>query len=159
MATKKKAGRKKKIPLAEFRAWLEGVEELQPDGWSPDKTQWALIRDKIDCIIIPEPAPQQATQHAPQRQPQYMGGGITPPPQHGLPPGVMPPPPVPGGVPVAPGVPPGAMVSQTPPPGVDGAPGAPNVPLPAQGPVPGVAPTIKTPDIDTTNGGFNSSFA
>jgi len=46
--TKKK---NKKITLSEFRAWLEGVEELQLDDWSPTNDQWALIRNKINNII------------------------------------------------------------------------------------------------------------
>ena len=49
MAARKK---KKDITLIEFRAWLEGVEELQPASWHPDATQWKLIRSKIDSIII-----------------------------------------------------------------------------------------------------------
>ena len=46
---------KKKYTLTEFQAWLEGVEELQPAGWSPDANQWKLIRDKISNIVEPEP--------------------------------------------------------------------------------------------------------
>lgn len=42
--------RNKKISLKEFRAWLEGVEELQPKDWSPSSEQWKLIRDKIKYI-------------------------------------------------------------------------------------------------------------
>ncbi len=47
--------RKQKQTLKEFQAWLQGVEELQPEGWSPDNTQWKLIRDKIDGIIEEKP--------------------------------------------------------------------------------------------------------
>lgn len=45
----------KKMTLNEFRAWLDGVEELQPDNWGPDAKQWKLIRDKIDSIIESQP--------------------------------------------------------------------------------------------------------
>lgn len=95
MATRK---RTKKQTLAEFRAWLSGVEELQPDDWAPTPEQWKLIRDKIDGIAEPKPpkpAPavaQQATNN-------------TPPPQHQQfqpPQGFVPPPPVPGGIPDGP---------------------------------------------------------
>ena len=48
MPAKKK---KKDITLDEFKAWLEGVEELQPTGWAPDANQWKLIRNKIECIV------------------------------------------------------------------------------------------------------------
>jgi hypothetical protein len=41
----------KKQTIAEFRAWIEGVEELQPEDWSPDASQWVLIRNRIDKII------------------------------------------------------------------------------------------------------------
>lgn len=42
--------RKTKISLKEFRAWLDGVEDLQPDDWAPTKDQWAKIRQQIDRI-------------------------------------------------------------------------------------------------------------
>ena len=41
----------KKVTLEEFRAWLSGVEEMQPDDWTPDSTQWRRIRAKIDLIV------------------------------------------------------------------------------------------------------------
>ena len=46
--------RTKKQTLSEFRAWLSGVEELQPADWAPDATQWKLIREKIDNIAEPK---------------------------------------------------------------------------------------------------------
>jgi len=48
MAKKKKAI--KKQTLNEFKAWLEGVEELQTDNWAPDKAQWDKIRTRIENI-------------------------------------------------------------------------------------------------------------
>jgi len=50
MAARKKA--MKKCTLKEFRAWLEGIEEIQPDSWSPDATQWNMIRQKIGSIEL-----------------------------------------------------------------------------------------------------------
>ena len=47
--------KKKEVTLLEFQAWLEGVEELQAKDWSPDATQWKLIRNKIKNIIAPVP--------------------------------------------------------------------------------------------------------
>lgn len=38
------------VTLSEFRAWLSGVEEMQPAGWAPDAAQWKKIRDKIATI-------------------------------------------------------------------------------------------------------------
>jgi hypothetical protein len=40
----------KRISLLEFRAWLQGVEELQPKDWFPNLEQWRLIRAKIDAV-------------------------------------------------------------------------------------------------------------
>ncbi len=60
MAAKKRI---KKQSLAEFHAWLEGVEELQPEGWAPNAVQWKLIRNKIDGIketIVEKVVEQQA---------------------------------------------------------------------------------------------------
>lgn len=69
MTTKKtnKKQNKKQYTLSEFKAWLEGIEELQPDGWSPDATQWATIRDRLLNIVeevvevqVPVPTAQQS---------------------------------------------------------------------------------------------------
>jgi hypothetical protein len=50
----------KQITISEFLMWLEGVEEMQEDDWSPDKRQWSRIRAKLNCITTP--APQQVVQ-------------------------------------------------------------------------------------------------
>lgn len=42
----------KSLSLNEFNAWLAGVEELHPVGWSPDKEQWKRIRNKISQISL-----------------------------------------------------------------------------------------------------------
>jgi hypothetical protein len=53
---------KAKITVREFRCWLQGVEEMQEDGWTPSATQWAKIREKIDNIADSptKPAQQEA---------------------------------------------------------------------------------------------------
>lgn len=75
---------KKKYTLREFKAWLSGIEEIQPDDWHPDWDQWRLIRDRMDNIVadvqekiierevevikeipIPVPVPSQAAPPAP----------------------------------------------------------------------------------------------
>lgn len=87
MAAKKRI---KKQSLLEFRAWLEGVEELQPDNWAPNANQWKLIRSKIDGIkekIVEKSAEQPVINNTyRQLQPEQR-------------PTMMPPPPVAGGVP------------------------------------------------------------
>ena len=35
------------ITVKEFKMWLQGVEEMQMDDWSPDQRLWAKIRAKI----------------------------------------------------------------------------------------------------------------
>ena len=47
----------KKYSLAEFKAWLEGVEEIQPNDWVPDANQWKMIREKIGAIVEAPPPP------------------------------------------------------------------------------------------------------
>ena len=144
MAKKKTAGRRKKIPLAEFRAWLEGVEELQADDWCPDLSQWALIRSKIDSIIeIAPPAPPVA-QPQPQMQPQMRPGFAQQPPIVQQPIGA-------DGQPIV--VP---QVGDTTPPVTP-----PNNPLLTPTSAPGGvgAPMTKTPEIDTSDGSYGSTFA
>lgn len=150
MAKKKTAGRRKKIPLAEFKAWLEGVEELQSDEWSPDQTQWALIRTKIDSIIeVAPPAPQAAQQPIPQQPPQMLRPGFAP---QQMPPQMVPQQPIgQDGQPIA--VP---MVGDATPPAVP----TDNPMLnPTSSPGGVGAPVTKTPEIDTSSGSYGSSFA
>lgn len=45
------------ITIKEFKMWLRGVEEMQPDDWTPDHRQWSRIRDRIDNIIESAPVP------------------------------------------------------------------------------------------------------
>lgn len=67
--------KKTKISLAEFKAWLEGVEDLQDDDWSPSKVQWEKIRQKIENIdegvvnTLSQPS-QQSVSYQPIAYPQ-----------------------------------------------------------------------------------------
>ena len=92
------AAKRKRITLSEFRAWLQGVEELQAKGWSPNAEQWKLIRDKIDAIVEAK-APVVEQVHVAVPGPRPVVGGY--PAQHrpSGPAFIPPPPPVPGGVP------------------------------------------------------------
>lgn len=49
------------ITVKEFQMWLSGVEEMQPEDWSPDKRQWERIREKINQLDTEPP-------HVPQHQ-------------------------------------------------------------------------------------------
>lgn len=133
MATKPRKRRQKQT-LKEFRAWLQGVEELQADNWAPNREQWQLIRAKIDGIVeekqIVEKIVQPATPVQPAMPaavpPQGMTSMITPPPPTG-------------------GFPP-ADVEMTPAaramldPSINGG-------------------KVKTPDMDTSDGNVESPFA
>jgi len=48
MAAKKKST--KKVTYAEFLAWLEGVESMQEENWTPSPTQWKTIREKLNTV-------------------------------------------------------------------------------------------------------------
>lgn len=51
MAKQKKASvDNTRLSLAEFKAWLAGVSDMQPATWSPDKQQWEKIKSQIDRI-------------------------------------------------------------------------------------------------------------
>lgn len=120
----------KKITVKEFRMWLEGVEEMQEDGWTPSPAQWTRIREKIDTIN--DDVQQTFTQPA-FRAPAAMPGPTMNP---GMPA-------VPAGPSMLGGVPPAL-------------PAAPQAP---QHGLFGNSGKVKTPDIDTQNKPYESSFA
>lgn len=125
-----------KITVKEFRMWLQGVEEMQDPAWVPNPTQWVRIREKINTISEdPEPV-------APV--PQYQQPSVSyPVPPTGVHLGNDVP-----GIPMyqpsfqqrpwAPPAPPAGGMFATP--------EAPNTP-------------VRTPNIDTTDGTYQSSFA
>lgn len=128
------AAKRKRISLNEFRAWLEGVEELQANDWTPSADQWKLIRAKMNNIV----AQKQQSTPAPTPQGFHTPGRVSPVQelQASLPP--LPPlsPPV-GGIP----------------PGVGGMSPEAKAMMPTQ---PGGKSV--TPNIDTTDGKYQSNF-
>lgn len=40
----------KRVSVSEFKNWLSGVLDFQPDDWVPNEQQWAKIRNKIDQL-------------------------------------------------------------------------------------------------------------
>jgi len=132
MATKK---RKQKQTLREFRAWLEGVEELQPENWSPNREQWARIRERIDGIKEEAQRPIEPTRSAQPAQPT----NTTPqkPVIYQQPSSILPPPPAPGGLP------PGEIEM---------------TPAAKQMLNPGPGGKAKTPDMDSSDGNVESPF-
>jgi len=45
MAVKKK--KTNEISVSEFKSWISGIEDMQEDGWVPNKVQWDKIKSKI----------------------------------------------------------------------------------------------------------------
>jgi hypothetical protein len=70
METKKtRKPRKKKLEpqtLQEFKAWISGVEEMQPSDWIPSEEQWLLIRERIKKIYEEEYEATDAQPFVPQ---------------------------------------------------------------------------------------------
>lgn len=130
-----------KLTIAEFKRWLEGVEEMQGPEWFPTQEQWKKIRAKfnqIDSLPIYDIALKAAQDAARMAG----GGGYMPPPVYN-----------------APVVIPGASSLDT----ANVPSPAPVVPAP-QGPrmqttmPPAGFTTPKTPDIDTSGGSYRSAF-
>jgi hypothetical protein len=107
--------RKKKVitqTLSEFKAWLAGVEELQPEDWAPNKEQWALIRNKINNIAEEAVVDIDTIIETINKNMASHSGVVHNHPQHGMQPqvpqmpalplGVPPAPPAPAGVPEGP---------------------------------------------------------
>lgn len=57
------------LTVKEFRMWLEGVEEMQAEGWVPDARQWQRIRDKINTVSTQSSTPL----HTPPPPPPPIG--------------------------------------------------------------------------------------
>lgn len=77
---KKKTANKKKITVQEFKAWLEGVEEMQPEGWHPTKEQWEIIREKIKLIVDTPPQTKETKRSVPPPPPGFHPAPVPPPP-------------------------------------------------------------------------------
>lgn len=128
------------ITIKEFRMWLQGVEEMQDAAWVPNPTQWRRIREKIDTIVDAEPVAPAV--HQPTPQPVSYGYPVPP---TGIPLGNdIPVQAGPSGLAATPRLPP--MPASPPPGGLFATPEAPTMP-------------VRTPNIDTTNGNYQSSFA
>lgn len=120
------------LTIAQFEAWLEGVEEMQPDDWTPSEAQWKRIRAKIAKLCEDMEKQPLHGHHVPNV-----------------------------GVPVVPQYPthnprvsdhvhPSTLVDVA----VTPSPAVPHKPLGAQT----SSVTVKTPDIDTSNGAYVSNF-
>lgn len=44
---RKKIKTNKSMTITEFKFWLKGLVEFQPDSWAPSKEQWKTIEEKI----------------------------------------------------------------------------------------------------------------
>jgi hypothetical protein len=41
----------RQITVSEFLMWIEGIEEMSEDDWSPNPSQWKKIRQKINTMV------------------------------------------------------------------------------------------------------------
>ena len=146
MASEKEVLRKM-ISIKEFKMWLEGVEEMQADDWTPDNRQWKRIRDKIDLIREEEPPVRIARESGSSGNVHIPGMESVFPPMNTNPPGPGASEPGPSSLnaagPTTP-QPPRAMATST-------KSGMPVALSKGDG-------QVKTPDIDTSNGKYNSGF-
>lgn len=139
---KKKLAEQQLLPmsLSEFKAKIEGIEMFQGDDWCPTKEQWDLIRKMIGYIEEEEVEPEVVYRQVPTQQPMYP----QPQPQP-MPVAQQPMPPV------------HRPVAESALPDVDLS----NMEEVARVAVP-VAQTdqqtVRTPDIDTSGGDYNSPF-
>lgn len=63
------AKKRSEVSVGEFKSWISGIQDMQEDDWTPNKSQWIKIRDKINLLAENEeatPTPQPQYQ-----QPQY----------------------------------------------------------------------------------------
>lgn len=133
----------KKLSVKEFKMWLQGVEEMQEENWTPDARQWSRIREKIDQIAD---APAANENYVAYRAVPAGGNAAFPPTVF---------PPLDGTPPVSPGA--GAPVPQ--PSALNSTPTLPQPPRTAVTPS-GMPVALsnnpskpaKMPDIDTSNG-------
>ncbi len=54
---------KKKLTFHDFRVWLSGVEEMQDEDWTPSATQWRTIREKIEDVVDAPPQPRRVIEY------------------------------------------------------------------------------------------------
>ena len=129
-----------KLSIDQFRSWLEGVEDMQEEGWVPDERQWRKIRQKIDLVIESTPPTAHSVVYPPQRMPQQSVSSIPVEMEQEL---EMAPPPGPSALD-------GMKRPASPAPTIKMDDGAP------------IARDLKTPapakNIDTSNGNYKSSF-
>lgn len=77
------------ISLAEFKAWLQGVEEMQDADWAPTLVQWRRIRAKF--MLIEQSGPPTRRHMTYAEQPHQYGPAYAPEQQsrpQPLPPGL-----------------------------------------------------------------------
>jgi hypothetical protein len=136
----------KQLTLNQFKSWLEGVEEMQGDDWTPSPEQWKKIRLKISLVLDEADDLESIV-----RRVLAISGNLQSIPINNSPPVSRQFDAAPG--PVA--VPVGGSGLDADPLGVPNAAGAPRFQTTMEGQAP--IPT-KTPNIDTSHGGYTSTF-
>lgn len=154
------------ITISEFKAWLEGITDLQGDDWSPNPQQWVKIKTKLLSIEgFDLPVERQITVLVERALSKIRWQNFAPPANYDwrqmneVPPGVPA-----AGQPGAGGGQPPAM-----PPGGSSLTGVsaatPPLTLPTGARIGNLDPNnavkiegIKTPDVDTSGGTYKSHF-
>lgn len=140
---------KEKLSMLAFRSWLEGVEEMQGDDWTPSPEQWKKIRAKIDLLDSNDTAIRNAVRSALNEINRSAPMAMPQTPYYPAPATTYPgPPPV---------IPHSSILDDN----VGGKFATTMPPMPASRSPEGVVtlgnPSIKTPNIDTTHG-YNTPF-
>jgi hypothetical protein len=148
----KKSARSKKKTFSEFKAWLQGVEAMQASDWVPDSHQWSVIRKELNNVIPDEVEVEVEI----QREPFFQPAPFQMPPieQPMLPPQQRQPPPQPMPVPTAPQS--GDSTLDVSPPA--SAPARAPIPSGMKLGQPDANVAVKTANIDTSDGKYESSF-
>jgi len=58
-----------KLTFSEFKMWLQGVEEMQDEGWTPSPVQWKRIKEKL--MLVTEKVQKQSIPPEQEYRPAY----------------------------------------------------------------------------------------
>lgn len=48
---RQKKGSVEPMTMTQFRAWLQGITDMQPANWHPNLEQWNTIKQRLDSVI------------------------------------------------------------------------------------------------------------
>lgn len=71
---RQKKGSVESMTMTQFRAWLQGITDMQPANWHPNLEQWNTIKQRLESVVD---APAQASTPA-ESFPQMTTGHVMP---------------------------------------------------------------------------------